>query len=216
MSTSDAEDPRRFSEAARRIGTGKQRDTSSLVNPASSSSPTVNPASYKEEAENPAECNETGEHDAMGMSLRYSAVYSQHDNDEEAVSAALANATPLTSPFMSFALRMRERPCRLLPAVCHADSTARLQTVSAADGQPWLAELLTAVGDLSAAGLPVLINTSFNTKGKPIIKRAAEALHLLRTLRDFDYVVIGDWLFDKAAVQGDAGADLVRAATATA
>ena len=85
MSTSDAEDPRRFSEAARRIGTGKQRDTSSLVNPASSSSPTVNPASYKEEAENPAECNETGEHDAMGMSLRYSAVYSQHDNDEEAV-----------------------------------------------------------------------------------------------------------------------------------
>ena len=55
--------------------------------------------------------------------------------------------------------------------------------------------LLTSVGQWT--GLAALINTSFNTKGKPIINSAAECLEMLDTLADLDYVLIEDWLFRK-------------------
>ena len=45
-------------------------------------------------------------------------------------------------------------------------------------------------------GLAALINTSFNTKGKPIINSAAECLEMLDTLADLDYVLIEE-LFNK-------------------
>ena len=41
----------------------------------------------------------------------------------------------------------------------------------------------------------MLMNTSFNTKGKPIVNRAATALRMLREEPDLDYVLIDDWLF---------------------
>ena len=46
----------------------------------------------------------------------------------------------------------------------------------------------------------MLINTSFNTKGKPIVNRAVEALEMLRDDAELDAVVIGEWLFTKGAV----------------
>ena len=104
---------------------------------------------------------------------------------------------PLHSPFMSFAPRLLPAAAAALPAVTHADATARPQTVTAG-GDPWLHALLTAVKEQTGWG--VLINTSFNTRGKPILNSVAEALALLRDCEDLDYVLVEDFLFPKAIV----------------
>jgi carbamoyltransferase len=79
---------------------------------------------------------------------------------------------PQPSPFMLFACEVRPkyRPC--LPAVTHVDGTARVQTV---DGQePFLRALLTAF--YQRTGLPVLLNTSFNLAGEPIVETPEDAI----------------------------------------
>lgn len=59
-----------------------------------------------------------------------------------------------------------------IPAVTHVDGTARVQTVSR-DGNPLYHRLLTAFRDLT--GCPVLVNTSFNVRGEPIVRTPFEA-----------------------------------------
>ena len=49
-------------------------------------------------------------------------------------------------------------------------------------------------------GLAALINTSFNTKGKPITNSVVESLEMLDNLPDLDYVLIEDWLFQTVDV----------------
>lgn len=68
------------------------------------------------------------------------------------------------SPHMSFAVRCL-RP-DLIPAVVHADGSSRVQTVSRAQ-HPGLHDVLTRWGQIT--GLPVLLNTSLNIKGQPIL-----------------------------------------------
>ena len=97
-------------------------------------------------------------------------------------------------------------------ALSHFDGTARVQTVgrggsSGGGGDVWLWSLLEAVG--RATGRALLINTSFNTKGRPILNTASEALALLRDCEDLDFVVLEHWLFSKAHV---ASASRVKAA----
>ncbi|CAE7527458.1 nolO [Symbiodinium natans] len=99
------------------------------------------------------------------------------------------------SPFMSMAPSVRPEAQQKFPALAHFDGTARHQSVSRAD-EPWVHALLLAVG--KRTGLAALINTSFNTKGKPIVNTVRESLRMLDDLPDLDYVVIGDWLFEKA------------------
>ena len=118
----------------------------------------------------------------------------------EAAASLFDHAWPIASPFMSFAPPLREEMRTLAPAVVHYDGTARPQTVTPAD-EPWVHALLVAVGRRVASKLPMLINTSFNTKGRPIINSAAEALRMLCALPDLDVVVIDEWLFEKAKVK---------------
>eukprot|EP01012_Entosiphon_sulcatum_P010441 TRINITY_DN16103_c0_g1_i1.p1 TRINITY_DN16103_c0_g1~~TRINITY_DN16103_c0_g1_i1.p1 ORF type:complete len:569 (+),score=116.20 TRINITY_DN16103_c0_g1_i1:33-1709(+) len=101
----------------------------------------------------------------------------------------------IVSPFMSFAPRLNETVKDRFPAIYHFDGTARPQTVTPAQN-PWLHKLLLAVG--TRIGEPVVINTSFNTKGRPIINTIAEALELLQKLDDLDYVLVEDYLFKKS------------------
>lgn len=68
---------------------------------------------------------------------------------------------PLHSPFMSFAPFLKPEATKALPAVTHADNSARPQTVSKSDDS-WLHSLLLEVK--KRTGWAVLINTSFNTK----------------------------------------------------
>jgi carbamoyltransferase len=76
------------------------------------------------------------------------------------------------SPFMLFACDVKPKYQALLPAVTHVDGTARVQTV---DGQePFLRALLMAF--YRRTGIPVLLNTSFNLAGEPIVETPEDAI----------------------------------------
>merc|ERR1712046_483371 len=80
------------------------------------------------------------------------------------------------SPYMTMAPLVREEILMQFPALAHLDGTARHQSVGKED-EPWIHALLLAVG--RRTGLAALINTSFNTKGKPIVNTVKECLALL-------------------------------------
>lgn len=76
-------------------------------------------------------------------------------------------------PFMLKVAVANERCRRLAPAVVHVDGTARVQVVDG-DGDPFLIELLTELGHLT--GMPMLLNTSFNRRGEPIVESPIDAI----------------------------------------
>merc|ERR1712048_1245730 len=102
------------------------------------------------------------------------------------------------SPYMTMAPQVRNNTLlrKHFPALAHLDGTARFQSVGK-DDEPWVHALLHAVAKFT--GLPVLINTSFNTKGKPIVNTVRESLDMLTNLVELDYVLIEDWLFASPA-----------------
>ena len=80
-----------------------------------------------------------------------------------------------------------------LPAITHVDYSARLQTVDR-ETNPKFWELLRTFKDLT--GYPVLINTSFNVRGEPIVAAPLDAYKcFMRT--EMDYLVLGNFLLDK-------------------
>jgi carbamoyltransferase len=70
------------------------------------------------------------------------------------------------SPFMLLVSRTRPDKVGVLGAVTHVDGTARLQTVTREQNQKFH-DLIVRFGELT--GVPVLLNTSFNIRGEPII-----------------------------------------------
>lgn len=79
----------------------------------------------------------------------------------------------LPSPYMLFTHRVNADWSARIPAVVHVDGTSRVQTVNPAD-EPELASLLEAFRERT--GLPVLVNTSFNTADRPIVDSPRDAL----------------------------------------
>ncbi|MGW0315580.1 carbamoyltransferase family protein [Streptomyces flavidovirens] len=80
-----------------------------------------------------------------------------------------------------------------IPAVTHVDRSSRVQTVGPHDNPPFR-RLLTAFRDLT--GCPVLVNTSFNVRGEPIVNTPEEAYTcFMRT--GIDLLVLGDFLLEK-------------------
>lgn len=102
------------------------------------------------------------------------------------------------SPYMSMAPKVQDEVRAKFPAMVHFDGTARHQSVSKND-EPWIHSLLHAVA--SWTGLAVLINTSFNSKGDPIVNTVKESLRMLDELPDLDYVIIEDYLFKAPAIK---------------
>ena len=78
-----------------------------------------------------------------------------------------------------------------IPAVTHVDKTARLQTVTETSHKHFY-DVLVEFGKLSDT--EVLLNTSFNVRGKPILTRISDAINILNET-ELDYVVIEDYLF---------------------
>lgn len=99
----------------------------------------------------------------------------------------------LPSPYMSFTLPWRPRQRERVPAVVHEDGTGRLQTVTPS-GNPWLHELVETFG--RTTGVPVVLNTSFNIMGKPIVHSVEDALAMFMT-SGLDGVLIEDILIEK-------------------
>jgi carbamoyltransferase len=76
-------------------------------------------------------------------------------------------------PYMLKVSRATAKCRREAPSVVHVDGTARVQTVGA-DGDPFLRELLLAFE--KRTGLPILLNTSFNRRGEPIVETPSDAI----------------------------------------
>ncbi|WP_029000462.1 carbamoyltransferase family protein [Azohydromonas australica] len=87
---------------------------------------------------------------------------------------------------------IREQAARI-PAACHADLTARVQTVTA-EASPRYHALLKAFGALT--GVPVLINTSFNVRGEPIVCTPKDAIDAFFST-PLDALVIGNFILRK-------------------
>jgi carbamoyltransferase len=88
-----------------------------------------------------------------------------------------------------------------IPAVTHVDYSARLQTVDL-ERNPRLYRLLLAFDRLT--GCPVLINTSFNVRGEPIVCTPEDAYRCF-VATDMDVLVMEDFVIAKDAVTRDAG-----------
>lgn len=95
------------------------------------------------------------------------------------------------SRFMLETCQVRSR-CDL-PAVTHVDGSCRPQTVTE-DSNPRFARLLAAFTDRT--GCPMLVNTSFNVRGEPIVCSPADALRCLAG-SGIDCLAIEDWVVDR-------------------
>jgi carbamoyltransferase len=99
---------------------------------------------------------------------------------------------PHDSPFMLLVARVRDDK-RTIPSVTHVDGSARLQTVNR-NLNPLYYEML--IQFQRRTGCPVVINTSFNVRGEPIVCTPADAYRcFMRT--DMDRLAIGPFLLDK-------------------
>lgn len=91
-------------------------------------------------------------------------------------------ATSHESPFMLLSVPVREDKRGLIPSVVHVDGSARLQTVSARSN-PLFHRLIKEFG--RRTGVPVVLNTSFNVRGEPIVCTPQDAVSsFLRTEMD--------------------------------
>ncbi len=99
----------------------------------------------------------------------------------------------LEAPFMLFVFDVRPEVEDRIAAVRHTDGTARVQTVRA-DQNPLLHRLLHAFAALT--GVPVLVNTSFNTRGEPVVCTPRDALESFCT-SPIDAMVMGNFLVEK-------------------
>jgi carbamoyltransferase len=100
------------------------------------------------------------------------------------------------SPFMLIAKPVRPEWRDRIPAIVHVDGTARVQTVREATN-PMLYRLLKEFEALT--GVPVLINTSFNVKGEPIVETPQDAVNCFLTT-GVDHLVMHDTIVSKNAM----------------
>jgi carbamoyltransferase len=104
---------------------------------------------------------------------------------------------PLPSPYMLFTHRVRDGWRERIPAVVHVDGTARIQTVSATR-DPLMAAVLRAFE--RRTGVPVVVNTSLNTAGRPMVDDPRDALECFGSA-PVDALALGPFLVRRPAIQ---------------
>lgn len=97
------------------------------------------------------------------------------------------------SPFMLFVYDVQPEKADYIPAVRHVDGTARIQTINRRQ-HPLYYDLLKAFQ--ARTGVPVLVNTSFNTRGEPIVCTPRDAIECFWT-PPLDALVIGPFVLEK-------------------
>jgi carbamoyltransferase len=102
---------------------------------------------------------------------------------------------PLPSPYMLFTHRVRPEWLDRIPAVVHVDGTARIQTVDPAS-EPLMARCLQAFE--RRTGVPVVVNTSLNTAGRPMVDDPRDALECFGSA-PVDALAIGPFVVRRPA-----------------
>ncbi|ANE74384.1 carbamoyltransferase C-terminal domain-containing protein [Dickeya solani] len=111
---------------------------------------------------------------------------------EEAADAYFDMLSPV--PYMMKVAPVKTKAKVDMPACIHVDGTARLQTVSA-DSNKKFYQLIKALGNLT--GVPVVLNTSFNLAGMPIVESPDDAIDCFRHAVGMDALFIGNYLLKK-------------------
>ncbi|HEU5152559.1 MAG TPA: carbamoyltransferase C-terminal domain-containing protein [Iamia sp.] len=109
--------------------------------------------------------------------------------------AAEVFAGRIPSPHMLFVHDVRDGWRDRIPAVVHVDGTARAQTVDPAE-EPLMAAVLDRFDQLT--GVPVVVNTSLNTAGRPMVDTPRDALELFGS-SPVDLLAIGPFLVERAS-----------------
>jgi carbamoyltransferase len=104
------------------------------------------------------------------------------------------------SPYMLFVHTVKPEWRERIPAVVHVDGTARVQTVHA-ETSPLVAEMLAEFE--RHTGLPVVVNTSLNTAGRPMVDTPREAMELFGSA-PVDLLAIGPFAVHRATAFGAA------------
>jgi carbamoyltransferase len=102
---------------------------------------------------------------------------------------------PIPSPYMLFTHRVRPGWEERIPAVVHVDGTARIQTVDRRE-EPLVAAMLEAFA--ARTGVPVVVNTSLNTAGRPMVDDPRDALECFGSA-PVDALAIGRFLVRRPA-----------------
>jgi len=100
---------------------------------------------------------------------------------------------PKYSPFMILAYQFKDEYKELFPSIVHVDDSVRPQTVTK-DSNPIYWETISKFGELS--GYPVVLNTSFNIRGEPIVNTPLEAVRCFYST-GMDALAIGSFLLKK-------------------
>jgi carbamoyltransferase len=103
---------------------------------------------------------------------------------------------PLPSPYMLFVHDVSPGWRQRIPAVVHVDGTARVQTVDEAT-EPLVARMLRLFEQRT--GLPVVVNTSLNTAGRPMVDSPADALECFGS-SPVDLLAIGPYVLRRSTV----------------
>ncbi len=112
------------------------------------------------------------------------------------------------SPFMLLVSAVRSEFHAQLPAITHEDGTGRVQTCTA-EANPFFHALCNAAAD-TRGGPPVILNTSFNVAGQPIVETPAEAIQTFLNT-DIDYLALGPyWIVKKHVAVSDYSTHLSR------
>lgn len=101
------------------------------------------------------------------------------------------------SPYMSFSFQLQDYIKNQFPAIAHLDGTSRVQTIER-EQNPWIHDLLMKIKELG--GYPILLNTSFNIKGKPLITRYTDAFEILKET-SLSHILVEDKLVQKSEVE---------------
>ncbi len=139
-----------------------------------------------------------------GMRAHLNAVVKQREEFRPFAPAVLAEEaakyfeiTPGTERIfehMLFVADVREEYRDRLPAITHVDGSARLQVVQR-DSAPLFWKLISRVGD--HLGMPIVLNTSFNLRGQPIVRTPDEAVATYARSA-LDALAIGRWLITRS------------------
>jgi carbamoyltransferase len=107
----------------------------------------------------------------------------------------LFDGGPIPSPYMLFTHRVRDEWRDRIPAVVHVDGTARIQTVDR-DDDPRMHRCIAAFE--RRTGLPVVVNTSLNTAGRPMVDDPRDALECFGSA-PLDALAIGPFLVRRSS-----------------